>query len=82
MLDTNLRQEVYLNHPVPYIPESKPGAYRGSGRKKSSYVTDQRPSTVKKIAENLSEESWQTVTYRPGSKGWLSRQAAVVEVYL
>ena len=79
VLDTNLG---YLNHPAPYVPESKPGAYRSSGRKKSSYVTDQTPSTVQKIAENLSEERWQTVSYRPGSKGWLKRQAAIIEVYL
>lgn len=45
-------------------------------------MSDQTPSTVKKIAENLSEERWQTVAYRQGSKGWLRRQATVMEVYL
>lgn len=82
VLDTNLKQEIYLHTPAPYIPASKPGAYRGSGRKKSSYVSNQAPTTVEKLAKSLEESAWKKVYYRRGTKGWLVRMAAVVEVYL
>lgn len=82
VLDTNLKQEIYLADPAPYIPASKPGAYRGSGRKKSSYASNQQPTTVKALAESLDESAWEMVAYRKGTKGWLKRMATVVEVYL
>jgi SRSO17 transposase len=82
VLDTNLSQEVYLSDPAPYVPARKPGAYRGNGRKKSSYASDQQPTTVKALAESLEEAAWETVAYRKGTKGWLSRRVTVVEVYL
>lgn len=82
VLDTNLKQEVYLQDPAPYIPANKPGAYRGSGRKKSSYASNQEATTVKKLAESQQESAWQLVAYRKGTKGWLKRKALVVEVFL
>jgi SRSO17 transposase len=83
VLDTNLRQEIYLQHPMPYIPASQPSpSYRGSGRKRSSYVSKQAPTTVEKLTEHLPEATWQRVVYRPGTKGELIRLATVVEVFL
>lgn len=78
VLDTSLRQQVYLHHPAPYIPDSKAGA----GRRKSSYVSDQTPVTVEALPGCLLENQWQSIRYRQGTKGWLVRKAAVVEVFL
>lgn len=82
VLDTTLTQPMYLQDPAPYIGDSKPGSYRGSGRKKSRYSSDQLPTTVAAVVENLEADAWKKVAYRKGTKGWLVRRATVVEVYL
>ena len=43
VMDTSEKQLVYLEHPKPYIPDSKPG----KGRKKTSFVSDVVPIKVK-----------------------------------
>ncbi len=78
VLDSNLNQEIYLQDPAPYLAASK----AGRGRKRSNYVSDGQPITVATLVDSLSEQDWQEVRYRKGSKGWLIRQATVVDVYL
>lgn len=82
VLDTTLKQQIYLQNPAPYIADSKPGSYRGSGRKKTSYSSDGQPTTVEALVESLAPGCWKKVAYRKGTKGWLVRMATVVEVYL
>lgn len=82
VLDTTLKQPIYLQDPAPYIAQSKPGSYRASGRKKSSYSSDGQPITVEQLVESLATGSWKKVAYRKGTKGWLVRMATVVELYL
>lgn len=45
-------------------------------------MSDQQPVSVEELVKQLPQEQWQRIRYRKGSKGWLERQAAVVEVYL
>jgi len=78
VLDTNAGQELYLQHPAPQVPPSG----EGRGRKKSSYVSAAPCTTVLELAQSLPGEAWQRIGYRKGTKGWLERQAAVVEVFL
>lgn len=66
---------VYLKDPQPYIPVSLPGP----GRKKSSYVSDEVSSTVKKLIE---KNQWKTYTIRQGTKGPMVREVVVLPVYL
>ncbi len=82
VLDTTLTQQIYLQDPAPYIAQSKPGSYRVSGRKKSSYSSDRQPATVEALVGSLEPNAWKKVAYRKGTKGWLVRMATVVEVYL
>ena len=82
VLDTTLKQQIYLQAPAPYIADSKPGSYRGSGRKNRSYSSDGQPITVEQLVESLAPGSWEKIAYRKATKGWLVRMATVVEVYL
>ena len=78
VMDTSERLLVYLQDPKPYIPTSK----QGRGRKKSSYISDEKPITVKKLMASLKLNQWKTYTVRGGTKGPLIRKATVLEVYV
>ena len=78
VMDTSERLLVYLQDPKPYIPVSK----QGRGRNKSSYISDKKSVSAKKLKTNLTADQWKTYTVRKGTKGPLIRKATVVEVYV
>lgn len=78
VMDISIKQKLYLQAPMPWLPQTKPG----KGRPVSKYVSEQQSLTVEELIGQLPAEQWQRIAYRKGSKGWLQRQAAVVEVYL
>lgn len=53
----------YLETPQPYLPESK------KGRSAKYYRVDQRAISLKAYLKTLSEEDFQSVCYRQGTKG-------------
>lgn len=78
VMDTSEDQLVYLEHPRPYIPVSKPG----KGRKKTSWTSSKKPVKVKELLVTLPDEQWKTYTIRQGTKGPITRQVVVLEVYI
>ena len=78
VMDTGENQGVYLEHPRPYIPASK----AGRGRHKSRYVSDAKVVKVGDLLSTLPDEQWKTFTYRKGTKGPLTRQVVVLDVWL
>ena len=78
VMDTSEKQLVYLEHPKPYIPDSKPG----KGRKKTSFVSDVVPIKVKDLVASLKDNQWNTYMVRKGTKGPMIRQVACIKVYL
>lgn len=78
VMDTSEEQLVYLGHPQPYIPPSKPGR----GRKKTSQASDVKPLKTKELLLTLPGEQWKTYTIRQGTKGPITRQVVVLEVYI
>ena len=78
VMDTSERQRVYLTDPKPYIPPSGPGR----GRKKSSWVSDEKPTKLKALLGQLSDSDWILHTVRQGCKGALRREIYCTEVYI
>lgn len=78
VMDTSSDLLFYLRDPQPYIPDS----VSGKGRKKSKYVSDQKPLKAKVLKEQLKEAQWKSYTVRKGTKGPLIRKVAVIEIFL
>lgn len=78
VMDTSEDQLVYLEPPRPYIPVSRPG----KGRKKTSWISSQKPVKAKELLATLPDEQWKTYTIRQGTKGPITRQVAILEVYI
>lgn len=78
VMDIHSDQLLYAEHPAPYIPEQKPG----KGRKKSAFVTDKTAVKASELIRQLKEEDWQTITYRQGTKGGLTRQVFCQRIFI
>jgi SRSO17 transposase len=78
VLDVGEELGVYLAQPQPYIPVKK----AGRGRTPSAYVCDAKALSLKGRLQQIPAEQWQTITHRHGSKGPLTRKAAIQDVYL
>lgn len=78
VMDVGENLELYLKTPKLYIPPSAPGR----GRKRSNYVSDIEPIKAKKLKAELGAYQWKTYKIRPGTKGYLIRQAVVLEVFV
>jgi SRSO17 transposase len=78
VLDVGEELGVYLVQPQPYIPVKK----AGRGRTPSAYVCDAKPLSLKDLQQQIPDDHWQTITHRQGTKGALTRKAAILDVYL
>ena len=77
VLDVHEDETVYLEEPHPYIPEKT--ATRG--RTPTRYRLDVKGTTVKTVAQTLTDTDFQAFCFRPGTKGGKWRKVAVVDVY-
>jgi len=78
IMDVSEDLRIYLQDPKPYIPDS----INRTGRKKSSYVSDEKPIRAKELAASFLESEWQTIKIREGTKGPMIRKIIVREVYV
>lgn len=78
VLDVRGNQCVYLKHPKPYIPDGP----AGQGGVKNTYKTDEQDIMVRDLLETLPASQWRTCTFRPGTKGGMTRQVTCLEVYI
>ncbi len=78
VLDVGEELGVYLEQPQPYIPAKK----TGRGRTPTAYVCDAKVLSLKQRMQQIPAEQWQTITHRYGTKGPLTRKAAILDVYL
>ncbi len=78
VLDVGEELGVYLTQPQLYIPTKKDGR----GRTPTRYVCDDKPVLIKDLMKQIPEEKWQTITHRYGTKGPLTRKAAIMDVYI
>jgi len=78
VLDVGEGLGVYLNDPKPYLPIKE----EGRGRTPSRYKSDQRPVLLKNLINTITDDQWQTLTYRKGTKGPLKRQAVLLNVWV
>lgn len=78
VLDIGGEVGIYLTHPQPYIPAAK----SKRGRQPTRYVSDTQPLSLPTVLTQIPAERWQTLTHRQGTKGALTRQATLLDVYL
>lgn len=78
VLDVGETLGVYLKPPQLYIPTKK----EGRGRTPVKYVCDDKPFLIKDLIKQVPKENWQTITHRQGTKGPLTRKAAIMDVYI
>lgn len=78
VLDVGEELGVYLAQPHLSIPAKK----AGRGRTPTAYVCDTQPLAIKELLLQITDEQWQTITHRPGTKGPLTRKATILDVYL
>ena len=78
VLDVGEELGVYLASPQLYIPAKK----EGRGRTPTAYVCDSEPILLKDLIKQISEQEWQTITHRQGTKGPLIRRATIMDVYI
>lgn len=78
VLDVGEELGVYLEQPQPYIPAKK----KRRGRTPTAYVCDAKVLSLKARMQQIPLEQWQTITHRHGTKGPLTRKAAILDVYL
>lgn len=78
VVDVGEEVGVYLAQPQPYIPVKK----AGRGRTPTAYVCDAKAVSLKARMQQIPAEQWQTITHRHGTKGPLTRKAAILDVYL
>lgn len=78
VLDVGEELGIYLSDPAPSVP-----VWDGSkGRHPTRLVSEQRPMILKNLLAGQPGLSWQTLTYRTGTQGRLSRQAVLIPVWL
>lgn len=78
VLDVGEELGIYLSDPAPSVP-----VWDGSkGRHPTRLVSEQRPVILKNLLAGQPGLSWQTLTYRTGTQGRLSRQAVLIPVWL
>jgi SRSO17 transposase len=78
VLDVGEGLGVYLSNPEPYLPIKE----EGRGRIPIRYKSDQRPVLLKTLINTITDEQWQALTYRKGTKGPLKRQAVLLNVWV
>lgn len=78
VLDVGEELGVYVEQPQPYIPVKK----KGRGRTPTAYICDAKVLSLKERMQQIPVEAWQTITHRHGTKGPLTRKAAILDVYL
>jgi SRSO17 transposase len=78
VLDVGEELGVYLSDPVP----SAPVWDGGKGRRPTRLVSEQQPVLLKNLLAAQVDLAWQTLTYRAGTQGRLSRQALSIPVWL
>jgi len=78
VLDVGAELGVYLAQPQPYLPAKK----TGRGRTPTAYVCDVQARSLQERMPQIPAEQWQTITHRDGTKGPLTRKAAILDVYL
>jgi SRSO17 transposase len=76
--DVHKDQLIYLEDPVPYIPERT----SGKGRTPSRYVTDAKAVQVDAWVAAQPEEAWQRITTRDTTKGKLQVDILVQRVWV
>jgi SRSO17 transposase len=77
VLDVHEDETVYLEKPSPYIPEKT----SNRGRTPTRYRVDLTGTTVKAVAQALTDQDFKAFCFRQGSKGGKWRNVAVVDVY-
>jgi SRSO17 transposase len=77
ILDVHEDETVYLEEPHPYIP--KKTAPRG--RTPTRYRVDRPGTTVKAVAQTLTDDDFKAFCFRQGTKGGKWRKVAVIDVY-
>ena len=78
VMDVGEELGVYLQRPQLAIPPKK----EGRGRTPTAYASDTKPVLLKDLIPQISEQQWQTITHRHGTKGPLIRKAAIMDVYI
>ena len=78
VLDVGQELKVYLEEPPLYLPPKK----EKRGRKPNRYVCDTASIALKNFCKQTSEEQWQTLTHREGTKGPMVRKAIILDVYI
>ncbi len=78
VLDVHENQLVYLEHPVPHIPDGP----AGQGGKKNTYKSDKEGLMVRDLLATLPPSQWKTHTFRQGTKGGKTRQVVCLDVYV
>jgi SRSO17 transposase len=77
VLDVHDDETVYLEAPVPYIPDKQPGR----GRTPTRYQVDTEGRKVKETLKELDDSRFKEFCFRNGSKGGKRRKVLVQEVY-
>lgn len=78
VLDIGEELQVYLEKPVPYVPQSS----GGRGKNRSRLVIDQEKISLKNLPGEIEVGEWQTIKYRQGTKGRLVREAVLKKVWI
>ena len=77
VLDVHEDETVYLEEPHPSIPEKT----SNRGRTPTRYQVDGIGTTVKAVAQTLTDNDFKAFCFRQGTKGGKWRKVAVVDVY-
>jgi len=78
VLDVGQTLGVYLADPQAFVPEKT----TPQGRAPSRFVTQHKPIGLQKLLPTLEKERWQQIKYRQGAKGWLCREALLLDVWV
>jgi len=77
VLDVGQELQVCLEKPQPMIPVKS-----GRGRKPSRYVIEEEKISLQNLAVRLAPSRWQSISYREGTKGKLTREAVLQKVWI
>lgn len=77
VLDVGQELHVCLAQPQPMIR-----AKSGRGRKPHRYVIEEEKISLQSLVQRLESSRWQTISYREGTKGRLTREAVLQKVWI
>ncbi len=78
VVDVHKDQMVYLTRPEIYIPAEE----NKRGRKQIRLVTDTKPMQVQDYIKTLRNPDFQKVNIRKGTKGWLTANVHIVQIWV